>query len=85
MSAYNADLALKEFLGPRADNYSAKSQMYHDIMTKGYVSMNQLDTDNDGSSTLNTMDAFFLASGIKTDMVTNSLKTKYTINKQLKR
>lgn len=80
-----ADYALKEFLGPRSDNQDAKIQMYQDISDQGYVSMNSLESDIESSQTINTIDMYFLAAGIKTDLITSSLALPRTIKLKKRR
>jgi hypothetical protein len=78
LTALNADAVLKEFLGPRADNQVAKQDMYRSIAKDGYVSLDSLENDLTRSTTINTMNVYLLGSGIKSDLITRSLKTAYT-------
>lgn len=72
LAAMGAMNALKEFMGPRADNMKAKDQMYNDIAKNGYVSLADLDLDDPYYKTaLNTFDTYYLMMGIKTNLVTN--------------
>ena len=80
LSALNADNALKEFLGPRADNQSAKRDMYKQISQDGYATLEGMEEDITQKTTLNTMNVYLLGAGIKSDLVVNSLKTAYTID-----
>lgn len=84
LSAINADNALKEFLGPRADNQSKKLDMYRQIAKNGFATLADMEEDIEGSTTLNTMNTYLLASGISSDLVNDGLKTSYTINQQIK-
>jgi hypothetical protein len=84
LSAINADQALKEFLGPRADNQSKKLDMYRQIAKNGFATLADMEEDIESSTTLNTMSMYLLASGISSDLVNTGLKTSYTINQQIK-
>jgi hypothetical protein len=84
LTAINAEAALKEFLGPRADNQSKKLQMYRSIARDGYSTLEDMPEDITQSTTLNTMNTYLVASGIRSDLVGNTLKTNYTIDIQLK-
>ena len=78
LTALNADAALKEFLGPRADNQTAKQDMYRNIAKNGYVSLADLEDDLTRSTTINTMNVYLLGSGIRSDLITRGLKTAYS-------
>jgi hypothetical protein len=69
-----ANFAVKEFLGPRADNKAKKLAMYQQISRDGYVtlqSLDGLDTVLDNASLL-TMDAYLLGAGLITDLINGS-------------
>lgn len=74
-----ADNALKEFLGPRADDPVMKAQMMSEISKKGYVSLSELTSDVKNKTTLNTVDVFMTSMGIKTDLVTKGLALNKTL------
>jgi hypothetical protein len=84
LNVINANEALKEFMGPRADNQAKKREMYSDIAKNGYVMLDNLKDDIDQHTTLNTMNVYLIASGIRSDLVTTGLKTRYTIDQDLK-
>jgi hypothetical protein len=83
LSAINANAALKEFLGPRADNHSQKMEMYRQIMKDGYSTLSSLTEDISKSVTLNTINTYLLASGIRSDLITKGMKTMFTIDEEL--
>lgn len=87
LTAIGADNALKELLGPRADNQKEKAEMYSQINRDGYCTLEdvELADDSSQSTTLNTINTYFLASGIRSNLITDSLKTKYTIKKDLEK
>ena len=49
------DYALKEFMGPRADNMEKKNKMSEDIANYGFVSMDDLEGSINNSQTINTL------------------------------
>jgi hypothetical protein len=67
--------ALKELLGPRADNSGKKRAMYNAIARDGYVKQSDLDANDSvfEKSTLNAFDVYLLGAGIKSDLVTDGL------------
>ena len=81
--AMGANKALEEFLGPRADNMGKKNQMYNDIARDGYVKLSELEGSLDDSVTLNTVDTYLIAAGLKSDLITDGLKTSYTVKEEL--
>lgn len=83
LSALNADMALKEFLGPRADNQSKKRDMYRQISMDGYSALADMEEDVTQSTTLNTMNTYLLGAGIRSDLIVNSLKTAFTIDEDV--
>lgn len=76
--------ALEELLGPRADNMQKKREMYRQIATNGYCTLESLKSDRTSSVTLNTINTYLIGAGIRSDLITNTLKTEYTLNKDLK-
>lgn len=76
--------ALKELNGPRSDDFAMKEQMYNAINTKGYVSMNDMESDPSNKTTLNTVNVFLLGMGINSDLVTKGLMTKQTVENEVK-
>lgn len=73
---------LKELNGPRADDPVMKQQMYTAINTKGYVSLDDMDSDPANKTTLNTVDVYLLGMGLNSDLVTKGLMTKKTLNEE---
>lgn len=67
--ALGAEEALKEFMGPRADDMKAKNQMYNNISKNGYVSLKELDNDPENKVALNSLDVYFAMQGISTNLV----------------
>lgn len=82
--AINADETLKEMVGPRSDNLVAKAEMLKKIAKDGYVSNQDYKINNFDKIAINTMDVYFLAAGIKTNLVTDGLMIKRTYMNQNK-
>lgn len=82
LAAIGADNALKEFLGPRADNQKAKNEMYMDISKNGFVSLGDLDLrDPYNKTALNTFSTYYIMQGIQTNLITNINKIPGPRNK----
>ena len=84
LSTVGADKALEELLGPRADNRQKKLQMYQAISRDGYVKLQDLKSDPTSNLALNMLDTYLTAAGIKTDLITPTLRTYATIQKELR-
>lgn len=67
--AIGADNALKEFLGPRADNSTAKVDMYKDINLYGYTYLKDMGHDITENQTLNTIYIHLLGAGLSNDLL----------------
>lgn len=72
--------SLRELLGPRADDMVMKTQMYSEIAKKGYVSLDELTNKVENKTTLNTVDTYLIGMGIKSDLVTDGLVVKRTLD-----
>lgn len=70
--ALGADKILQEFHGPRADDQVMKRQMSQSIATKGYVLLDELDNLSTNKVTLNTVNTYLLAMGLKSDIVSST-------------
>jgi len=68
LNVMNADSALQELMGARADNRYMSNEMYKEISDQGYTNIKKR-TNVEQSQTMNTLHSFFLAAGIVTDMV----------------
>lgn len=64
-----AEAALKEFMGPRADDNVAGSEMKQQIAKNGYVMMDDLTSDRRNKTAVNTLDAYFRMQGLMTNIV----------------
>lgn len=84
LMAINAKKSLEEFLGCRADNQEKKLQMYRQIARDGFCTLKSMKSSRSSSTTLNTINTYLLACGIRSDLITNTMQTEYTLNKNLK-
>lgn len=75
-----AEDTLREFLGPKADDLVMKGEMLNQISTNGYVDLNKLTDKVENKVTLNTLDTYLTCMGLKSDLVTEGLLLKKTIN-----
>ncbi len=78
--AINADLAMREFMGARADDSVKKQQMLKDIATFGTTSLKDMPDDIENKVSLNLLDVYFTGCHIQTDLITPGLQTIYTQN-----
>lgn len=67
--ATNSEYALKELMGPRADNARAKHEMYKAIASDGFVSLEELSNNQEDKMALNSMDVYFTMQGFRTNLV----------------
>lgn len=85
LMALGAEKTLEELLGPRADNQQKKRQMYRQIARDGFCTLESMSSDRSSSTTLNTLNTYLLAAGIRSDLITDTMQTEYTLNQNLKR
>ena len=69
MVATGATQALRELMGPRADNMVAKNEMYNAIQRDGYVSLDELSNNQEDKVALNSLDVYFTMQGFRTNLV----------------
>lgn len=67
-----ADKILQEFHGPRSDDAVMKREMNQSIANRGYVLLDELTNLPTNKATLNTVNTFLLAMGLKSDLITDS-------------
>ena len=70
--ALGADKILQELHGPRSDDPVMKREMNQSIATKGYVLLDELENSPTNKVTLNTVNTFLLAMGLKSDLVSDT-------------
>ena len=80
--AKNADAAMREFMGARADDNAKKQKMFKDIATMGTTSLKDLPDEMENKVALNLLDVYFTGCHIMTDLVTSGLQTLYTQNER---
>ena len=74
---------IKELHGFRSDDFTAKSEAYKSIQDKGYVSLDEITTeDNTGKMTLNLVNTYLIGAQIKSDLVSDSYLLPSTIGKK---
>lgn len=69
MMSLGAKQALREFLGPRADDPVMESEMYTSIANDGYVRLEDLTSNPDNKVAVNTLNFYFLMQGFITNLV----------------
>lgn len=84
LAAIGAEKAIAEFMGPRGDNMTNKNEMYRQIARDGYCSLYDMTEDKSAATTLNTINTYLLASGIRSDLINDTMKTEFTIKQDLK-
>jgi hypothetical protein len=82
LGIWEADAAMKEFFGSRGDDQTAKLEMYKEIATQGYTQLSNYTDDTINKTTLNTVDIFFTGAGIMTDLLTDGLELRRTLDEK---
>lgn len=59
--------------------------MYRQIARDGFCTLESMSSSRSSSTTLNTLNTYLLASGIRSDLITNTMQTEYTLNKNLRK
>lgn len=67
-----AENILQELYGPRADDPVMKRQMNQSIASKGFVMLDELENLPTNKVTLNTVNTYLLAMGLKSDIVSDT-------------
>lgn len=81
--AIGADSALQEFLGPRADNAVAKTDMYKDINSYGYTYLKNLSRDISENQTLNTMYVYLMGAGLANDLLKEDMSAEELLSRKV--
>lgn len=71
---------IKEFLAAKADDLYLKSEMNKQIKNDGYVDLSKIHTSPKNKVALNTLDVYFTCAGIKTDLISDGLLLKRTMD-----
>ena len=69
LMSIGAKNALREFMGPRADDPGMESEMYSAIANDGYVRLNDLTSNPENKVSVNTLNVYFLMQGFITNLV----------------
>lgn len=69
LSALGATNALRELLGPRADDPVMENEMMQKIASDGAVSLSQLTSDRKNKTALNTLNTYFLMQMFTTNLL----------------
>lgn len=69
MVASGAINGLRELMGPRADNFRAKHEMYKSISRDGYVALADLPNEQTDKVAINSLDTYFTIQGFRTNLV----------------
>jgi hypothetical protein len=85
LQTIGATACLKELLGARADDMSAKDQLYTNIAQEGYANQSDIVSDPKNKVVLKTVDSLFLAAMIKTDLVNKTLLLPITADRKKER
>lgn len=80
-----ADNIAKEYNGFRADGLKRKNAAYSSILTKGYVSLDEIEEEGgiEDRIALQTVDAMYKGMHIQTDLISPDLLMPYTARKGL--
>lgn len=81
-TAYGANQTLAEFLGPRADDEEKKNQMYAQIELNGVCYASELHSNQDNKTAINTLDTYYNAMGIATNICRSGWLLSYPENKR---
>lgn len=69
MMSIGAKQALREFMGPRADDPVMESEMYSAIGNNGYCRLEDMTNDPENKVAVNTLNMYFLMQGFLTNLV----------------
>lgn len=69
LMSMGAKAALREFMGPRADDPVMENQMYSEIANNGYVRLEDLKSDPKNKVALNTLNVYFMMQMISTNLL----------------
>lgn len=73
------DWSMDELSRPRADSMRMKNQMSNAIMTKGFVTMDDLDFDKTDSLSKNTLNVYLIGANIHSNLIDEDYLTPHTI------
>ena len=73
------DVLLKEFVAAKSDDMFLKGEMLKQIKNQGYVDLSDVQSGPGNKVALNTLDVYFTSMGIKTNLITDGLLLKRTM------
>jgi len=59
--------------------------MYREITRDGFCTLDSMTSTRSSSTTLNTINTYLLASGIRSDLINDTLQTEWTLNQNLRK
>lgn len=72
---------MKEMLCAKSDDFKMKTEMLNQIKNTGMVDLSNIKSNPQDKVALNTLDVYFICAGIKTDLITDGLLLKSTMDK----
>lgn len=85
LAAMNLPWTMDEFARPKADAMRSKSQMHNVIMTKGFISANDIDMEKDDSLAKNLLNVYLIGANIHSNLIDEDYLTPHTLsNRQQK-
>lgn len=85
LTALGAEQAVRELLGPRADNKAAKQELYARLHRDGVASLADLPSEPGGSAAAQALDMYLLGAGLRSDAITPGMALPITIRNLAKR
>ena len=84
LQTLGAKNVLRELMGSRADDMTAKNQLYSQLAMQGYSSLSEIESDPTEKIALRTVDMLYLCAGVKTDLITSDLTLPISGDKKAK-
>ena len=84
LAAMDLPWAMDEFARPKADAMRAKSQMHNVIMTKGFISADDIEIDKDDSLAKNLLNVYLIGANIHSNLIDEDYLTPHTISNRQK-
>jgi hypothetical protein len=85
LTLQNLNYTIKETTRAKADDMSAKNQMYNQINTTGQVYLKDLQNDKTAQTARNTVDVYLIGSFIMSNLIEEDYMTPYTLANKKKR
>lgn len=78
LAAFGLDYTMDEFARARADSLKASAEMNSIIMTKGFVTANDITVDRDDSIAKNLLNIYLIGAHIHSNLIDEDYMTPYT-------